>query len=131
MPNSVTHPHRLTAILVLALLPVGAVAAVSTAKQPADGQVCEIRATPQAGMVRLEAVAKGDKAGAGTYTFHIEKSGNGGRSVINQGGDFDVAAGGSQSLSAVTLDTNGARYKATLDLVIDGKSFSCSKQVGS
>ena len=130
MPHSVRHPRRLAAILVLALLPAGAVAAISTAREPAEGKVCEIRATPQAGMVRLEAFAGGDTPAGGTYAFHVEKSGSGGRSVINQGGDFDAAAGRSQLLSAVTLDAKGARYKAVLDMVIDGRSFSCTKQVG-
>ncbi|WP_425623885.1 curli-like amyloid fiber formation chaperone CsgH [Agrobacterium radiobacter] len=130
MLHSVRHSRHLAAILALALPPFGAVAAISTAKEPAEGQRCEIRATPQAGMVRLEAVTKGDTRGGGTYSFHVEKSGGSGPSVINQGGDFDAAAGRSQMLSSVTLDAKGAHYKAVLDLVIDGRSFSCTKQIG-
>ncbi|MFK3779744.1 curli-like amyloid fiber formation chaperone CsgH [Agrobacterium sp. NPDC089420] len=130
MPDNIRHPRRLAATLALALLPFGAVAAMSTVKDTTDAKLCEIRATPQAGMVRLEAIAKGEAEGGGTYTFHVEKSGNGGRSAINQGGDFEVAAGRSQLLSSVTLDANGARYRAVLDLVIDGRTFSCTKQVG-
>lgn len=130
MPHTLKHPHRLAAILTMALLPFGAVAAISTAKEPAEGQHCEIRATPKASLVKLEAVTKSDTAGGGTYSFHVEKSGGSGRSVINQGGDFDVAAGRSQLLSSVTLDAKGVRYKAVLDLVIDGRSFSCTNQIG-
>ncbi|QCL97371.1 curli-like amyloid fiber formation chaperone CsgH [Agrobacterium tumefaciens] len=130
MSHTLKHPRRLAAILAMALLPFSAVAAISTAKEPAEGQRCEIRATPQAGMVKLEAATKGDTGGRGTYSFHVEKSGGGGSSVINQGGDFDVAAGRSQLLGSVTLDAKGARYKVVLDLVIDGRSFSCTKQVG-
>ncbi|MFF2323106.1 curli-like amyloid fiber formation chaperone CsgH [Agrobacterium sp. NPDC058088] len=131
MPHNARHPRRLATILAAALLPFGAVAAISTAKEPADGQFCEIKATPQAGMVKLEAVAKGDASAGGTYAFHVEKSGGAGSSVINQGGDFNAAAGRSQLLSSVTLDAKGARYKAVLDLVIDGRNYSCTKQIGS
>lgn len=131
MPDNIRHPHRLAAILALALLPFGAVAAMSTAKDGTDGQFCEIKATPQAGMMRLEALAKGGTGAGGTYNFHVEKSGNGGGSAINQGGDFEAAAGRSQLLSSVTLDAKGARYRAVLDLVIDGRTFSCSRQVGT
>ncbi|MCZ4431762.1 curli-like amyloid fiber formation chaperone CsgH [Agrobacterium sp. SOY23] len=130
MPHTLRQSRRLAVILALALLPVGAVAAISTAKEPADGQLCEIKATPQAGMVKLEALAKGDTGAGGTYSFHVEKSGGSGSSVISQGGDFNAAAGRSQLLSSVTLDAKAARYKAVLDLVIDGRSFSCTKQIG-
>lgn len=82
-------------------------------------------------MVKLEAFVGVDTPADGTYAFHVETSGSRGRSVINQGGDFGAAAGRSQLLSAVTLDAKGARYKAVLDMVIDGRSFSCTKQVGS
>lgn len=131
MPHNARHPRRVAAILAVALLPFGAVAAISTAKEPADGQFCQIRATPQAGMVKLEAVAKSDTGSGGTYAFHVEKSGGSGSSVISQGGDFNAAAGRSQLLSSVTLDAKNARYKAVLDLEIDGRNYSCTKQIGS
>jgi hypothetical protein len=130
MPYSVTHPRRLAAILAVALLPFGAIAAMSTANDLSEGKLCEIKATPQAGMVRLEAFAKGNTGAGGTYAFHVENSGGSGSSVINQGGGFDAAAGRSQLLSSVTLGAKGAQYKAVLDLEIDGRRFSCKKQVG-
>jgi hypothetical protein len=130
MPNSIQHPRRLMAILALALVPVGAVATMTTAKQSDGSQLCEIKATPQAGVVKLEAFARGDTGAGGSYAFHVEKSGDGGRSVINQGGDLDAQAGRSQLLSSVTLDAKGTRYKAVLDLVIGGKSYSCTRQTG-
>lgn len=129
MPDSITHPRRLMAILALALVPVAAVATMTAAKQSDASQFCDIKATPQAGMVRLEAFAKGDAGG--TYSLHVEKSGNGGQSVINQSGNFDGAAGRPQLLGAVTLDGVGVRYKAVLDLSIDGKNYSCTRQIGS
>ncbi|MDW5316146.1 curli-like amyloid fiber formation chaperone CsgH [Rhizobium sp. PL01] len=130
MPNSVKHPRRLMTIFALVLLPVGAIAAMTTANQSDGTQPCEIKATPAAGMVILDALVHVDKPVGGTYTFHVEKSGDGGSSTINQSGDFDATAGHSAILSSVSLDSKGTAYKATLDVVIEDKSFSCTKQIG-
>lgn len=130
MPSSIKHPRRLMAILALALLPVGAVATMTIAKQSDGAQLCEIKATSEAGMVRLDAFAHTDRHVGGTYSFHVEKSGDGGRSAINQSGDFDARAGHPELLSSVTLDSRGAEYRVTLDVMIGDKSFSCTKQTG-
>lgn len=131
MPNSVKHPRRLMAILALVLLPVGAIAAMTTANPSDEAQLCEIKATPGAGMVRLDALVHANEHVGGTYTFHVEKSGDGGSSTINQSGDFDAIAGHVAILSSVSLASKGTEYKATLDVVIGDKSFSCTKQIGS
>jgi len=130
MPYSVKHLRGLTAILALVLLPVGAIAAMTTANQSDEAQLCEIKATPGAGMVRLDALVHADKHVGGTYTFHVEKSGDGGSSTSSQSGDFDAIAGHAAILSSVSLDSNRTEYKATLDVVIGDKSFSCTKQIG-
>lgn len=130
MPNSVKHPRRLMTILALVLLPVGAVAAMTTTSQSDEAQLCEIKATSGAGMVRLDALVHTDRHVGGTYTFRVEKSGDTGSSTINQSGDFDAAAGHPAILGSVSLDSKGAEYKATLDVVIGDKNFSCTKQVG-
>ncbi|MFB2566535.1 curli-like amyloid fiber formation chaperone CsgH [Rhizobium sp. IMFF44] len=130
MPNSIKHPRRLMTILALVLLPVGAVAAMTTANQSDDAGLCEIKATPGAGMVRLDALVHADKHVGGAYTFRVEKSGDGGSSTINQSGDFDAIAGHAAILSSVSLGSKGAAYKATLDIVIGDKSFRCTKQIG-
>lgn len=130
MPNCVKHPRRLLAILALVLLPVGAIAAMTTANQSDEAQLCEIKVTPGAGMVRLDALVHADKHVGGTYTFHVDKSGDGGSSTINQSGDFDATAGHAAILGSVSLDSKGNEYKATLDVVIGDKSFSCTKQIG-
>jgi len=131
MPNSVKHQRRLMTILALVLLPAGAVAAVTTANQSEKTQLCEIKATPGAGIVRLDALVHADKHVGGTYTFHVEKSGEGGSSTINQSGDFDAIAGHAATLGTISLDSKGTEYKATLDVVIGDKSFSCTKQLRS
>ncbi|MBY5463957.1 hypothetical protein BAE36_02295 [Rhizobium leguminosarum bv. trifolii] len=109
---------------------VGAVATMTTANQSDGAQLCEIKATPGAGMVRLDALVHADKYVGGTYTFHVEKVGDGGSSTINQSGDFDAVEGRTAILGSVSLDSKGAKYKATLDVVIRVRSFSCTKQIG-
>jgi hypothetical protein len=130
MLNSVKYPRRLMTILALALLPVGAVAAMTTANRSDGAQLCEIKATPGAGTVRLDALVHADTHASGTYTFHVEKAGKSGSSAINQSGDFDAKAGEAAILSSVSLDAKGTEYKATLDVVTGNKSFSCAKQSG-
>ena len=131
MANNVKYPRHLMAILALVLLPVGAVAAMTAANQSDGAQLCEIKATPGAGMVRLDALVHADRHVGGTYTFHVEKSGDGGSSTINQGGDFDAIAGHTAVLSSVSLDSQATEYKATLDVVIGDKRFSCTKTGGN
>ncbi|MBZ5761910.1 MULTISPECIES: curli-like amyloid fiber formation chaperone CsgH [Rhizobium] len=129
MPNSVEYPRRLMTILALALLPVTAVAAMMTAGQPDAAQLCRIEVSPGAGVVKLDARVDVDKHVSGTYTFRVEKTGNGGISTTNQSGDFDATVGHPTILSSVSLETGGIKYKATLDVLIGDKSFSCSKQI--
>ncbi|MBB3659384.1 hypothetical protein FHX15_004648 [Rhizobium sp. BK650] len=130
MPTSIKHPRRLMAILALVLLPIGAVAAMTNANQSDEARFCEIKATPGAGIVRLDALVQADKHVDGTYTFHVQKAGDGGSSTISQSGDFDATAGHAAVLSSVSLDAKGTGYKATLDVVIGDKRFSCTKQTG-
>ncbi|ANK94959.1 MULTISPECIES: curli-like amyloid fiber formation chaperone CsgH [Rhizobium] len=130
MPDSIKHPRRAMTILALVLLPVGAVSAMTTANQSDRVQLCEIKATPGVGMVRLDALVHADKHVGGTYTFHVEKVGNGGSSTINQSGDFDAIEGHAAMLGSVSLDSKGAKYNATLDVIVGDESFSCVKQIG-
>ena len=128
--NFVTFPRLMAAALVV--IPVGAVATMTTAKTLESGsQFCDIGATPAGGgMVKLDALVHADKAVSGSYTFRVEKTGGGGSSTINQGGDFDAKAGQTATLSTVSLGGKGAQYKATLDVTIGGKTMSCTKQTG-
>ncbi|MBB3612439.1 curli-like amyloid fiber formation chaperone CsgH [Rhizobium sp. BK602] len=130
MPHIVNHPRRLLTAIALVLLPAGALATMVTAG-PSDGPLrCEIRATPQGGMVALEALAHADKRVSGTYSFHIESAGGGGGSNIDQSGAFDAAPGRAAMLGSVSLGAKGAVYDATLDITTGGKSISCSQRVG-
>ena len=82
-------------------------------------------------MVKLDALVHADKALSCSYALRVEKTGGGGSSTINQGGDFDAKAGETATLSSVSLGGKGARFKATLDVTIGGKTVSCMKQTAS
>lgn len=128
MPNSVRHSRSLMTLLALCLLPVGAFTGMATAGPTQPSKLCEIKVTPRAGLVSLEALVRADKATGGSYTLRIDKTGGGGSSSITQGGDFEVSAGKATTLGSVTLDSRGS-YKAVLDVISGGKSYRCTKQV--
>ncbi len=132
MSHIITLPRMMTAFAAL-LLPVGALATmttVSSAKLLDAPQICEIGVKSAGGTVRLDALVNADKAVAGSYTFRVEKTGGGGSSTINQGGDFDAKAGETATLSSVSLGGKGAAFKATLIVNAGGKSVTCTKQAG-
>ncbi|HWU64777.1 MAG TPA: curli-like amyloid fiber formation chaperone CsgH [Ensifer sp.] len=128
--NIVTFPRLMAAAL--ALIPVVAVSTMTTAGTLENPGFCDIGATSAGGgMVKLDALVHADRAVSGSYTFRVEKTGGGGSSTINQGGDFDAKAGQTATLSSVSLGSKGAQYRATLDVTFGGKTVSCTKETGS
>jgi hypothetical protein len=119
------------AALALVLIPAGVLATRATADQSPGLVRCEIRVTPEGGMVSLEALAHADRNVSGTYSFHVEGAGRTGGTNIKQGGAFNAAPGKPATLGTVTLDAKGAVYDARLEVTVDGKSIGCAKQVGS
>ena len=130
MPRIVRHPRRVMAILALVLVPAGALATMATADQSLGPVRCEIRATPDGGMVSLEALAHTDRNVSGTYSFHVESAGRTGGTNIEQGGAFSAAPGKPATLGTVTLDAKGTVFDAKLEVTVDGKSIGCAERVG-
>ncbi|MGX5830120.1 curli-like amyloid fiber formation chaperone CsgH [Mesorhizobium sp. 43Arga] len=130
MLRIVKHPRRIITALTLILVPVGALATMATADQSIGPVRCEIRVTPQGGMVSLEALAHADRNVTGIYSLHVESAGQTGGTNIVQGGAFSAANGKPAKLSAVTLEAKGAVYDATLEVTVDGKNISCAERVG-
>ncbi|MQB46452.1 curli-like amyloid fiber formation chaperone CsgH [Rhizobium sp. ICMP 5592] len=130
MHSIVNHPRRVMAALALLLVPAGALAAMATAGQSVEPVRCEIRATPESGMVALEALVHADKNASGTYSFRVESVGGAGGTNIEQSGAFNATSGRPATLGAVTLGAKGAVYDATLDVTVGGKSISCTQRVG-
>ncbi|MCC6946906.1 MAG: hypothetical protein IT539_03980 [Bradyrhizobiaceae bacterium] len=88
---------------------------------------CEIRATPQDGQVRLEAMAVAGPEASGRYQFLVVKQGGGGLTRSSQGGGFSVGAGEERVLSTTVVSAGGRdRYEATLSIEWDGHKRSCS-----
>ncbi|WP_192177388.1 curli-like amyloid fiber formation chaperone CsgH [Mesorhizobium amorphae] len=128
MPRLVKHPRRV--IAALALCSVGAMATMATADQSLGPVRCEIRATPDGGMVLLEALAHTDRNVSGTYSFHVESAGRTGGTNIEQGGAFSAAPGRPATLGIVTLDAKGGVFDAKLEVTVGGNSISCAERLG-
>ncbi|MFS8048127.1 curli-like amyloid fiber formation chaperone CsgH [Rhizobium sp. BR 314] len=130
MPHIVNHPRRLVTALALILLPVGALAAMVTSGQTDGPLRCEIRVTPQAGMVALQPLVRTDRPVSGTYRFHVESTGGSGGSNIDQSGAFDASPGHAAPLGSVSLGSDGAGYRATLDVTAGNSSVRCTQRIG-
>jgi hypothetical protein len=90
---------------------------------------CEIHVKERAGGVTLEGIAFAETAIKGSYQLVVTKSGGGGSSNINQGGEFQTAVGRNTSLGTVMLSGNGGSYNARLKVMWDGHSTECSEKV--
>lgn len=129
MQNSARKSPGILIGLALCLLPVGALTGMATAGPTQSSKLCEIKATPQAGRISLEAVAKADRSLSGAYTLRIEQTGGNGSSNITQGGAFEVSAGQDTVLSSVTMASRGSSFQAVLDVTSGGKTDRCTKLV--
>ncbi len=91
---------------------------------------CEIVANPSGGMVALEGVLHTDTAISGSYSFRVVSSGGGGSSNIRQGGQFSAGPNAPATLGTVMLGNAGGHYKATLEVVANGKTIACTERTG-
>lgn len=109
---------------------VGTIAAGAASVEAAsDGIRCEIQVKSRSGGVTLEGIVHANAAVDGSYQLVITKSGGGGSSDINQGGEFSAAPGKETSLGTVVLAGNGGSYTATLKVKWNGKSTECREKV--
>jgi hypothetical protein len=97
-------------------------AQVLSAAEPTMTIGCQIRVTPQNGMLRLEAVANGRESSTGTYRFEILKQSPTGTSQNLQSGAFTLDAGRDAILTTIVLDGSArGHYRARLTL--DSQEF--------
>jgi hypothetical protein len=87
---------------------------------------CAIRAEPQSGLLRIEAVARSVGPREGQYRFLVTKSSETGQSSSAQSGTFVLQGGGEQVLTTLVLDqsANGT-YRAELSLKSDQERATC------
>jgi hypothetical protein len=88
-----------------------------------------VRRTPNG--VLLKAVANLSRPTAGDYSFVITKSGGGGSSDINQGGELESYAGRHELGSSEVSLGRGASYRATLKLISPSGREICRRVVRS
>jgi len=108
-----THGSKasLAALGLIALL----APAVDAGAAPAAGVTCEIRVVKRGRNMELKGIVHAAKATTGTYSFKIGNAGDGGSSVISQGGDFALAAGESEVVGEATLsDADGLRARLSV-----------------
>jgi hypothetical protein len=91
---------------------------------------CEIVASPAKGMLALEGVLHSDTPISGSYRFRVVSQGGGGSSNIQQGGEFFAGPDAPVSLGTVMIGNRGGSYKATLEVVADGKTIACTERTG-
>jgi hypothetical protein len=87
---------------------------------------CQIRASAQDGVVRIEAVANGRKPMSGQYRLEILKDSPGGASQNVQSGAFNLEADRDRILTTVVLDGGAlGHYRAKLFIDSGFGSVSC------
>lgn len=103
-----------------------ATAGGDSAARSAGGQLeCEIVTSNTGGRIAIEGVAHAQRSLTGTYQLRVSGPGTN----INQGGDFDAAAGRSATLGSVTLGGGQRGYDIKLEVNSGGDRASCSKRV--
>lgn len=125
-PRTVTLALGLGVMIVAAQTGEGGMKA-----EAADGSVrCEIQVKELRSGVQLEGVVIAKKAVQGSYNLQVSSSGGGGRSSINQGGDFDAQPNAPAKLGVVTLGGDGGSYRAKLKVIWNGEEIECEKKIG-
>mgnify|MGYP001232480057 CR=1 FL=1 len=78
---------------------------------------CDVRFTPSAGVLRIEALARAAVAASGEYEMVVTKEGPSGSSDISQSGPFEINSDAELALSASEFGVEpGDHYSARLRL---------------
>lgn len=109
----------------LFLVPLAFGCAAATASPPALAS-CEIRAIETSGNLRLESVVYGAPGDTGSYAMSFERSGAGGTSEVQQGGDFVIDETGEAVVSVTEVNRSGRdRFHARMTVEDYSGSYSC------
>ncbi len=87
---------------------------------------CEIQEEKERGGLTLRGYVSANATVSGSYQLRVINSSNGGSANLQQDGDFRVAKEHPVLLGQITLGSRTADYDATLTLIVDGKTVTCS-----
>jgi hypothetical protein len=87
---------------------------------------CEIQEEQERGGITLRGYVSANATVSGSYQLRVINSSNGGSVNLQQNGDFRVAPKQSVLLGQITLGSRTPNYDATLRLIVDGKTVTCS-----
>jgi hypothetical protein len=111
--------------------PAPLAAAPVEARLPAPRVDCDIDVRRTSNGIALEGLAHFTRSTDGDYSFVITKSGRGGSSDIEQGGEYDARAGQELALGSAEFSTErGSSWRATLK-IYDGGREICRTQARS
>ena len=125
----VSKYNALTGLAIL-LLGLG-VTASGYAGSLSQSTTCEIKAASNDGMLALQGVVHAGMALAGSYQMRVSGQGPGGSSNLNQGGQFNAAAGEAVTLGQVMVDNSGGTYDVTLSIDSPEGKVDCQGHFGS
>ncbi len=117
-------------VMVVADGQAGEQGAQAEAKAEAGPIRCEILVKPAGAGVQLEGLVFASGKVAGSYRLQVRKTGGGGTSNINQGGDFSAGPDAPARVGTVTLGGDGGSYSAKLKVTWDGGTAECEETVG-
>lgn len=86
---------------------------------------CAVELDDKGRMVEIVARMATEEAITGTYSLEIAKSGNGGSSMIRQGGPFDLAAGETVTLGSSRMSGDLDQFNIDLTLNWNGMTLNC------
>ena len=93
---------------------------------------CGLRAQPAGAGLDLMATASASQAASGSYRLTVTKRGEAGGANVEQSGNFSVGAGGTSSLSTISMSMErGATYDAVLTVRSQSGQVTCSRVLPS
>lgn len=90
---------------------------------------CEVQEVQERRGLTLRGYISANATVSGSYQLRVINSSNGGSVNLQQNGDFRLAPQQPVLLGQITLGSRTPDYDATLTLVVDGKTVTCSGPV--
>lgn len=95
------------------------------ATSPGTGLRCAVVTRTLGGSVEISGRVSAKHGVQGTYKMSIRQSGRAGQAMIDQAGDFSVAAGRTTTLGQAVLGGPASNYRADLVLDVNGTRLRC------